>query len=56
MPGILTVVVISQRPSCIFGAAKENFAENINNNTMMTQLHLFIICSFLPDPEMKNSF
>jgi hypothetical protein len=51
MPGISTVVVISQRPSSIFGAAKESLAENKNNNAAMTHNPFFIMYSFLPDPE-----
>jgi hypothetical protein len=51
MPGISTVVVISQRPSSMFGAAKESCAENKNNNTAMIHILLFIRYSFLPDSE-----
>ena len=50
MPGISTVFVISQRPSSMFGAAKESLAENKNNNAAMIHTPLFITCSFLPDP------
>jgi hypothetical protein len=51
MPGISTVVVISQRPSSMLGTAEESATENKNNNIAMIQTPLFIICSFLPDPE-----
>jgi hypothetical protein len=51
IPGISTVLVISQRPSSMFGAAKESCTENKNNNAAMIHNPLFIKCSFLPDSE-----
>jgi hypothetical protein len=52
IPGISTVVVISQRPSSMFGAANERLAKNKNNSAVMINMPLFIMCSFLPDPEL----
>jgi len=46
------VVVISQRPSSIFGAEKESFAENKNSIATIIHIPLFIVCSFLPDSEL----
>jgi hypothetical protein len=52
MPGISTVVVISQRPSSIFGTAKGNLTENKTNTAAKILIPHFIMGSFVPDPEL----
>jgi hypothetical protein len=54
IPGISTVLVISQRPSSMFGAAKAGLTENKNNTAAMIHIPLFIVCSFSPDSELKQ--
>src|SRR5512139_2802680 len=56
MPGISTVVVISQRPSSMFGAAKARLTENKNNNVAIIHTPFLITCSFLLILNLRTHF